>query len=151
MRRRKTSGFTLIEVLVAILIVATVMIVLIYRRLEVVQDAAKIRDRRVAWTLASLKLGDMARDPSTILDAESGSFGDDSAEFENFQWSYQATWEPVVLEGAGEEKPRSVRRVKLVILGAEEEELQSIEAMFQDTREAEPAPEAPSAGNNENP
>ena len=143
MRRRTNSGFTLIEVLVAILIVATVMIVLIHRRLDVVQDAAKIRDQRVAWTLAALKLGDMARDPAAILDSDSGDFAEEAPDLENFSWSYQASWDPVPLEGAAQEKARYVRRVRLVVVDSEEGELQSIEAMFQDTREGQEAPPPP--------
>ena len=144
-RRQSQSGFTLIEVLVAILIVATVAIVLIYRRIDVVQDAARVRDQRVAWTLAALKLGDLSRDPEKILDSDSGDFseGGESA-LENFRWTYEATWDPVPLDGAAEAKPRAVRRVRLVILGPEEAELQTLEAMFQDTREEEaPAPPPP--------
>jgi type II secretion system protein I len=135
---RQRSGFTLIEVLVAVLIVAVVAIVLIHRRIEVVQDAARIRDERVAWTLAALKMGDLSRDPAAIMDQDSGDFATDAPDQGEFRWSYESQLEPIPLDEAADEKPRALRRVKLKILDPEDAELQSIEAMFPDGAEETP-------------
>ena len=138
MKRRTQSGFTLIEVLVAVLIVAVVAIVLIHRRIEVVQDAARIRDERVAWTLAALKMGDLSRDPAAIMDKDSGDFAKDAPDQGEFRWSYESTLEPIPLDEGPDEKPRALRRVKLKILDPEDAELQSIEALFPDVAEETP-------------
>jgi prepilin-type N-terminal cleavage/methylation domain-containing protein len=137
-RPSQRSGFTLIEVLIAILIVAVVAIVLIYRRIDVVRDAARVRAERVAWTLAALKLGDMSRDPAALLDADSGDFSEDAPDLADFQWSYEAQWEPIPLDAVEGQTVRSLRRIHLKILDADDVELQSIEAMFPDTREQTP-------------
>src|SRR6185503_19791692 len=135
---RARSGFTLIEVLVAILIVAVVAMVLLYRRIDVVQDAARVRDERVAWTLAALKLGHLSRDPPVILDSDSGEFSVDSPDQGGFRWSYESVLEPVPLDEGPEQTPRTVRRVKLKILDAEDVELQTLEAMFEGVKEESP-------------
>ena len=131
--RLKTGGFTLIEVLVAVLIVAVVAIVLINRRIEVVQDAARLRDERVAWTLAALKMGDLSRDPAAIMDSDSGDFSKDAPDQANFRWSYESHLEPIPLDEGPDETPRSLRRVKLKILDPEDVELQTLEALFPPT------------------
>jgi len=131
-------GFTLIEVLVAILIVAVVSMVLLYRRIDVVRDAARVRDERIAWTLAALKMGDLSRDPSTIQNSDSGDFSADSPDQDGFRWSYESVLEPVPLDEGPELTPRTVRRVKLKILDPEDVELQTLEAMFEGVKEESP-------------
>lgn len=129
-RRARVEGFTLIEVLVAILIVAVVSMVLLNRRIEVVKDAAKIRDERVAWTLAAFKMGDLSRDPAAIAPSDSGDFSVDLPDQAAFRWSYEATRETVPLDETPDQKPREVLRVRLKIIDPEDVELQALEAMF---------------------
>jgi len=129
-RPRQRSGFTLIEVLVAILIVAVVSMVLLYRRIDVVRDAARVRDQRVAWTLAAFKMGDLSRDPAAIADSDSGDFSEDAPDQAGFRWSYEAEVEPVPLDEGPGETPRSVRRVRLKIIDPDDVEIQTLEAMF---------------------
>ena|SRR5688572_3877046 len=135
---RQRAGFTLIEVLVAILIVAVVSMVLLYRRIDVVRDAARVRDERVAWTLAALKMGDLSRDPAAIMDSDSGDFATDSPDQAGFRWSYESELEAVPLGEAAGEATRSVRRVRLKIFDPEDVELQTLEAMFTDVSEETP-------------
>ena len=137
-RRPRQAGFTLVEVLVAIMIVAVVAMVLLYRRIDVVRDAGRIRDERIAWTLAALKMGDLSRDPTIIADSDSGDFATDSPDQAGFKWSYESTVEPVQLDEAPGQAARSVRRVRLKIFDTENAEIQSLEAMFADV--AEPTP-----------
>jgi prepilin-type N-terminal cleavage/methylation domain-containing protein len=141
-KTRPAAGFTLIEVLVAIMIVAAVSIVLIYRRIDVVRDAAQVRNERVAWTLAALKLGDLSLDPSSILESDGGNFEEDAPDYSEFQWSYESQLEPVAIDDAPvpDEAPRMLRRVTLKIFDAEDVELQSIEAMFPVAAQAEENP-----------
>src|SRR5262245_26332782 len=128
----RAGGFTLIEVLVAIMIVAVVSIVLIYRRIDVVRDAAHVRNERIAWTLAALKLGDLSRDPSSIQDSDSGDFEEDAPDYAEFRWSYESQLEPVVMDATPvpDQAPPTLRRVTLKVFDSDDLELQSIEAMF---------------------
>ena len=127
---RRRSGFTLVEVLVAILIVAVVSMVLLQRRIEVVRDAGRIRDERVAWTLAALKMGQLSRDPAAITGSDSGDFAEDSPDQAEFTWSYESEREAVPLDEAPGQPPREVLRVRLKIFDPDEVQLQSLEAMF---------------------
>jgi prepilin-type N-terminal cleavage/methylation domain-containing protein len=133
--RRRAGGFTLLEVLVSILVVAVVAMVLLYKRIDVVRDAARVRDERVAWTLIALKMGDLSRDPALIKDSDHGDFSEDAPDQASFGWSYESEPVPVTFDDANapaEAPPRTVRRVRLKIFDPEDVELQTIEAMFAD-------------------
>jgi len=137
-RRARVEGFTLIEVLVAILIVAVVSMVLLNRRIEVVKDAARIRDERVAWLLVAFKMGDLSRDPAAIAPSDSGDFSADLPDQAAFRWSYESVREAVPLDETPDQKAREVLRVRLKIIDPEDIELQTLEAMF--SVEPEPSP-----------
>jgi hypothetical protein len=119
-------------VLVAILIIAVVALVLLYRRIDVVRDAGRLRDERVAWTLAALKLGDLSRDPSTLRESDQGDFSDDAPDQADFRWSFETQKEIIPLDETPGQNPRSVRRIRLKIFDAEDLLLQEVEAMFPD-------------------
>ncbi len=144
MTRRRQSGFTLLEVLIAVLIIAVVAMVLLYRRIDVVRDAAKIRDERVGWTLAALKMGELSMNPAEIRPSDSGDFSRDLPDQGEYRWTYESIREPVPMDEPEGEAPREVLRVTLKILDAEETELQTLEAIF-------PAPAAAPAAPVESP
>jgi prepilin-type N-terminal cleavage/methylation domain-containing protein len=139
---RARTGFTLIEVLVAILIIAVVAMVLLYRRIDIVRDAAKIRDERVGWTLAALKMGELSMNPADIRPSDSGDFSRDLPDQGEYRWSYEAIREPVPLDEPEGESAHEVLRVILRILDPEETELQTLEAIFPAPAPA-PAAESP--------
>ena len=126
----RRGGFTLVEVLVAILIIAVVAMVLLHRRIDVVRDAARVRDERVAWTLAALKMGDLSRDPSMIVSSDTGDFSQESPDQADFRWSYESQREAIPLDEPQGQAAREILRVRLKILDPDDIELQMIEAMF---------------------
>ena len=130
MNRRRAGGFTLVEVLVAILIVAVVAMVLLQRRVEVVRDAARLRGQRIAWILASLKMGLISQNPATILPADSGDFSKDAPDQTDFRWSYEMVKVPIPLGEPEGEPPRELQRLHLKIFDPEGVELQSLEALY---------------------
>lgn len=58
-RRTNSAGFTLIEVLVALLITATAIVTLLSVREQAIQQTAETRDARVSWELAVWAMGDV--------------------------------------------------------------------------------------------
>ena len=67
--RGAKAGFTLVEVVFALGILATVIVVLLERRTVVVRDAARSRDLRTAWFLAAQKMGELELDPDLWVGA----------------------------------------------------------------------------------
>ena len=58
-RRTNSAGFTLIEVLVALLITATAIVTLLGAREHAIRQTAETRDARVSWELAVWAMGDV--------------------------------------------------------------------------------------------
>ncbi|HTF57601.1 MAG TPA: type II secretion system protein [Planctomycetota bacterium] len=141
-REVRVEGFTLLEVLVAILIIAVVAMVLLYRRIDIVRDAAKIRDERVGWTLAALKMGELSMNPADIRPSDSGDFSLDLPDQGEYRWTYEAIREPVPLDEPEGEAAHEVLRVTLKILDPENTELQTLEAIFPAPAQATPPGEA---------
>ena len=60
--RRRDGGFTLVEVMIALAILGTTAVILLERRTEIVRDAARSKDRRALYVLASRKIGELELD-----------------------------------------------------------------------------------------
>ena len=69
---RANSGFTLIEVLIALLITTTAVVTLLGLRAGAIEATAETRDARVAWELAAMAMGETLAVDSAEWD-ESGS------------------------------------------------------------------------------
>ena len=74
-------GFTLLEVMVALLIIATSFIVLLHSRNQSVIAADYARHMTIATLLATEKMGEMEQGSSDTTGEDSGNFGDDYPEF----------------------------------------------------------------------
>jgi len=99
------SGFTLLEVMAALAIVAIALTVLLVERNVAVQRTSRTNDRRVAMQLAEEKLNEL------VLGLETGSAGD----FEdppNFRWSAEEKIELVDAEGRVE---GYLRRIEVTV------------------------------------
>ncbi len=134
-RASRPSGFTLVEVVVALAIIALVAVVLLDKRVEVVRDAAKTRDQRMAWTLAAWKMGEIERDErlfGTSGEVNAGTFEDLSPEYMDFGWDYDARREEVPTNDPAdaEEKPKEIFRVVLKVRRGDEATLVEIHGMF---------------------
>src|SRR5258705_7415429 len=108
---RRRAGMTLLEVLIAVLIIAVVAMVLLYRRIDIVRDAAKIRDERVGWTLAAFKMGELSMNPADIRPSDSGDFSRDLPDQGEYRWTYEAIRAPVPLDEPQDEAAPDVLRV----------------------------------------
>ncbi|MBI4565036.1 MAG: prepilin-type N-terminal cleavage/methylation domain-containing protein [Planctomycetes bacterium] len=138
--RGHKAGFTLIEVMVAVAIIAVVSLVLLARRVEIVRDAAATRDLRTTWLLAGWKMGEVLLDPSLGQGmSQSGTFDDLAPEYAGFQWTAEANLEEIGFDESPQytEKPKALLHVKVEILNAEGASLQVVEAMVPPV---EPAP-----------
>ena len=89
----RQNGFTLLEVMIAILIIATSFIVLLHSRNQSVIAADYARHMTVATLLASEKMGEIEQSGATETSEETGEFGEDFPEY---------TWRITVTETAYE-------------------------------------------------
>ena len=74
-------GFTLLEVMVALLIIATSFIVLLHSRNQSVIAADYARRVTIATLLATEKMGEMEQGGIDTTGEDSGNFGEDYPEF----------------------------------------------------------------------
>ncbi len=106
--------------MVALAIIGLVAVVLLDRRVKAVQDAQKIKDQRLGWTLAAWKMSDLELDDELLKTeaaavADAGTFEDYADEYASYTWEYEAKREEVKAYEETEvvEKPREVLRVTL--------------------------------------
>jgi len=95
---RETSGFTLVEVMIAMAIIGITAVVLMDQRISIVKDAGRARDMRTTWVLASQKMAELELDKTlwTGLGSQSnGDFGDLNPDYALFQWDTQILRETV--------------------------------------------------------
>ena len=153
---RRDQGFTLVEVMIAMAIIGITAVVLLDQRLQVVRDAARARDLRTAWILASQKLAELELDKTLWLGQGSqnnGDFSDVDPDYGHFLWDYQIVKEQIDVSdpkdpAEGDKKPRELLRLTLVVRSAALEEPIVLEAEFpiQDKTPEPPAAAADPAG-----
>jgi len=146
---RKSGGFTLVEVMIAMAIIGVTAVVLLQQRIEIVRDAARARDLRTAWILTSQKMAELELDPTLWTGAglqSNGDFSDVNPEYGAFYWEYQIVREQIDLadpaDPKAEKKIRELLRLTLMVRAPNAEEPIIIEAQFpiQDPKAAEPPP-----------
>ncbi|GEM_PF-2985928 len=102
---RRRGGFTLLEVMAALAVVAVSLTVLLVERNTAIRRTARTNDRRIAVQLASEKLDEI------LLGVE----GESSGAFEThpgFRWSAEESLESFEAEGRGE---GTLRRVDVTV------------------------------------
>src|SRR5258706_9143105 len=118
--RTSERGFTLIEIMVALAIVAGVIVILLDQRLKATQDALRIRDQRLGWTLAAWKMSAIELDDTLLAgpnESDAGTFEEYSSDYSGFVWEYEAAREKIYPDGENnpEGKTREVFRVLLKV------------------------------------
>lgn len=138
----RDGGFTLVEVMIALAIIGVTAVVLLQQRLEVVRDAARARDLRTAWVLASQKIAELELEPTlwTELGSQSnGDFAETDPAYSVFSWEYQIVREQIDLydptDPKSDKKPRELYKLTLTVTAPGVEEPILLEAEF-------PIPEA---------
>lgn len=140
----RSAGFTLVEVMVALLIVALTAVLLLDRRVQVVRDAGRARDLRTAWLLAAQKMAELELDPA-VWTGTGGSAGGDFSELgadgARFQWESLVVRQPIETNDPLDprQKPKEVFRLTLRVAAEGLEEPLLLEAQF-------PVEEIPKAG-----
>ena len=100
------AGFTLLEVMIALLIIATSFVVLLHTRNQSVITADYAKRATVATLLASEKMSDIEQEDFPDTGDDSSNFGDDYPEYR---------WKTSVSDTAYE----NIREVKVEILWGE--------------------------------
>ncbi|MDZ4383917.1 MAG: type II secretion system minor pseudopilin GspI [Nitrospirota bacterium] len=109
-----TGGFTLLEVMVALLIIATSFIVLLHSRNQSVIAADYARHMTIATLLATEKMGEMEQMELSATGEDSGNFGEDYPEF---------VWRTIISDTAYEQ----VREVRVEVSWGEGEGRRNVE------------------------
>lgn len=133
----RQGGFTLIEVMLALAILALATVVVLDQRVDIVREAASARDARTLWMLATRKIAELELDPQIWLGqgtSGGGDFADLDPEYALFTWEYQAqreaveTADPAVLKAG--QKPKEIFRLLLGVRGPGMAEPLRIEAQL---------------------
>ena len=118
--RARSAGFTLVEVLVALAIIALVSVVLLGQRVEIVREAGRTRDMRTAWALAAQKMGELELD-TTLFQGEGGGSSGDFHEYGEdyglflYEWEVRKEEVPTNDPNNPQEQPRVLFRMKLTV------------------------------------
>jgi type II secretion system protein I len=144
--RNPDRGFTLVELMVALAIVAVTAVVVLKNVGEVVRDAGKASDLKTTWWLTAEKMAELELDPE-IWTGTGGSWSGDFSEIDEayggYQWECEVNRETVTLSDPTdpEEYIREIFRLRLSVwgpsVGAEEEPFR-LEALFPAPQEETP-------------
>ncbi|HVR86025.1 MAG TPA: prepilin-type N-terminal cleavage/methylation domain-containing protein [Planctomycetota bacterium] len=120
--RVSSQGFTLVEVLIAMAIIGITAVVLLEQRIGIVKDAARARDKRTCWVLASQKMAELELDKTLWIgtgSSNNGDFSEVDPEYGAFAWEYQIVREEIQASDPeqvkeGEAKKRELYRLTLI-------------------------------------
>ncbi len=107
------AGFTLLEVLVAVAIVAIALVAFMGLHLRSLDATIRAQDLTTAVLLAQAKMATMGEFPET--GEEQGKF--EGPELERFKWSTAVTEH--TLDALGSGKPVTVRRLEVIVYWAD--------------------------------
>jgi hypothetical protein len=137
--------------MIAMAIIGITAVVLLEQRLQVVRDAARARDLRSAWILASQKLAELELDKTLWTGQGSqnnGDFSEVDPEYGQFLWDYQIVREQIDVsdpkDPKADKKPRELLRLTLVVRSAGIDDPIVLEAEFP-IQENKPEPPAADA------
>lgn len=117
-------GFTLVEVMIALAIVALTVVFLLGKRVDVVREAARSRDVRTVWLLASQKIAELELDPTVWQGPgtqSNGDFGEMDPSYAAYAWDYTVSREIVPTNDPAklDEKPSEIFRLAFQVNGPE--------------------------------
>jgi hypothetical protein len=136
--------------MIALVIIGLTAVVLLDRRVEIVRDAERARDTRLAWVLAARKLAELEMDPAVWQPAggqSNGDFSDVDAAYGRYLWEYAVVRVPVPTNDPlkTQQKPKEILRLTLRVVTPAQEEPILLEALFPVDQGKPPAPEAAEA------
>ena len=114
------AGFTFIEVMIALAILAITAMALMGRRTQIVRDAVTTRDARMVWVLAAQKMAELELDEDLWAGdggSQYGDFYDLGPEYGDFSWEYEATLIEVPTNDPDnpQEKPKEIFHLVLTV------------------------------------
>lgn len=113
---RSETGFTLIEVMMAIAIIGLVATLVLVQRIEIVAETTVTRDMRTAWALAAQKMAQIEME----IKQEKYERHTSSGNFDNepeFRFEYTVDKEEIVVSdpNASQEKRAEILKIKLTV------------------------------------
>lgn len=145
-RRAGQGGFTLVEVMVALAILALATATLLGQRVDLVREARQARDVRTAWILAAHQLARLELDRKLWMGegrAGAGDFSEIDPEFGHFTYEFSIGREEVPTNDPQNpaEKPREIFRLRFSMGSTDFEQPIVLEAFFPIEQGAEAAAE----------
>ena len=119
-RAKRVEGFTLIEVMAAVAIMAIGMLLVLQQRNQAVAKAADIRENRLAALALGDKVSDIVLDKQRTTGNKGGDFEDEA--FGGFQWESEIDEEPWDFTERGKQQipPVKVHRVSVRVFRADD-------------------------------
>lgn len=113
----------MVEVVIALAIVAVVTVLLLERRVGIVEEAIQSRDLRTIWALAGEKMAALELDPDLWKgdgSSSSGDFSELDPAYERFVWEYVIEKHEVPTNDPNNlnEKPKEIYRLTFKVDGA---------------------------------
>jgi type II secretion system protein I len=110
---RQDAGFTLVEVLIALSIIAASLIGLLIIRNNSIREVSLAMNSRLAWSLAQRKMGEIVIESDPREGTESGEFED----FPQFSWAAVTTLEELATEKTENpaDEPEEILRIELEV------------------------------------
>lgn len=119
-RHESPGGFTLLEVMVALAIIAIVLVSVLRMQGQTISMTESFRFYTIAPELAMSKMAELRQDLEAAELGDSGNFGDD---FADYQW--QASVEEVIIE-TEEAREMKLKQVDVTVTYLEDEYVYSI-------------------------
>ena len=164
MRHRSAGegGFTLVEVVLALMVLAIAAVVLLDRRVGIIRETVEAKNAGMVWVLTANKMAELELDPMLWTgegSSANGDFGEVGDEYIEFAWEYEIVKVELPMEELVDsqeapeeaEEPKYIYMITLSVYAPDKELPYQLQAAFPPYELTEAAKTAEAAAKGENP